>query len=93
MLLLSNNVSASDLDDTAKVSAIASDAKGLNLTDKVKEKLHTSSERNRCVRKLTLLSTHWHSCSSSSNITDKPTQLKVKCKPKIQVDLPFNDSY
>lgn len=39
---LSKNKSASDLDDTAKVSAIANAVKGLNLTDKLKEKLQSS---------------------------------------------------
>ena len=55
---LSNIMSTSDLDDTAKVSAIANAVEGLNLTNKLKEKLQISlSKRKRCCRKLLSLST------------------------------------
>ena len=50
---LAKNISVSDFDDITNVSAIANAVKGLNLTDRLNEKLQISSSKRKDVVRLT----------------------------------------
>ena len=87
------------LDDDSKVNAITTAVRKTELLEKLKQKLKVSSAlKKKTGRKLTpyitrkLVWDFWHACSTTSTIANRPALLKVTSKPKVQEDLPFNDS-